>query len=266
MDRRSLLQSLGLVGLTAGTVGLTAATTYWMSRRTRFSGGRYLQMGTSVTSDGMTPAIAGERLGIPSLNVAFPGVFAGQYKTYLDPMSLYCLTDAVISREWSPQIERCTGDPRYRAPLSRLMSADFGGVTYLGLEYGTNEFHYDIPIGEDADFSKESFKGALNSSIEKLLTAFPKLRLFLITPSWMLTHDDRDSDQHPNATGIFLRDYVEAMLKVAQLNHIPCLDMWRSLGINKTNYKTFTPDGTHPNEFGARRRGEVIASFVNSVF
>jgi hypothetical protein len=260
MNRRALLQNLGLVGLTAGL-------TYWASRRTPFAGHDYVQIGTSVTSEGKTPALVGDRLGISSVNAGFPGTLSGADKnSNLAPMSLYCLTDAVASRDWSNQIAFCDVDPRYRAPLSRLMAADFAGGAYVGLEYGTNEYHYDIKIGDDADQSQDSLKGALNHSIQKLLSAFPDLRLFLMTPSWMLTHDGRDSDQYPNSLGLFLGDYVEAMLKVAQLNHIPCLDMWRNLGINKTNYKTFTLDGTHPNGAGAKRRGAAIASYIGSVF
>jgi lysophospholipase L1-like esterase len=92
------------------------------------------------------------------------------------------------------------------------------------------------------------------------------LRLFLITPAWCLNFEDFDSDTHPNKSGILLREYVAAVLEVAALNRVPCLDMWRTLGINATNYKTFTYDGTHPNETGARIRGEVIASFISSAF
>jgi hypothetical protein len=260
MDRRALLQNVGLVGI-------TASLTYWAGRRTPFTGRNYVQIGTSITSEGKTPAVVGDRLGVPSINAGFPGTLAGaDNKSNLGPMSLYSLADAVASQSWDKQITYCTVDPRYRAPLARLMAADFGNGAYVGLEYGTNEYHYDIKIGEDADQSQDSLKGALNHSIQRLLTVFPDLRLFLITPSWMLTHDDRDSDQYPNSIGLFLRDYVEAMLKVAQLNHIPCLDMWRNLGVNRTNFKTFTADGTHPNEVGAKRRGAAIASFIGSVF
>jgi len=144
------------------------------------------------------------------------------------------------------------------------MTAGFPSVTHLGLEYGTNDFRYDRPIGLNTDISKETFKGALNYSIQKLLRAFPKLRLFLITPTWMPTIDDLDSDDNPNGIGSFLREYIEAMIRISELNHIPCLDMSRMLGINKTNYKTFTVDGIHPNDIGATRRAELIASFMNS--
>src|SRR5437879_1261680 len=56
------------------------------------------------------------------------------------------------------------------------------------------------------------------------------------------------------------------MVEVAALKGIPCLDMWRTLGLNINNYTSLTFDGEHPNEAGATRRGEAVASFINSVF
>jgi lysophospholipase L1-like esterase len=81
-----------------------------------------------------------------------------------------------------------------------------------------------------------------------------------------LNFEDLDSDSHPIEGGIFLKQYVDAMVEVAASKGVPCLNMWRMLGISAINYKSFTADGTHPNETGARIRGEVIASFINSVF
>jgi lysophospholipase L1-like esterase len=81
-----------------------------------------------------------------------------------------------------------------------------------------------------------------------------------------LNFEELDSDTHPNEGGIFLKQYVDAMVEVAASKGVPCLNMWRTLGISAINYKSFTADGTHPNETGARIRGEVIASFINSVF
>jgi hypothetical protein len=49
-------------------------------------------------------------------------------------------------------------------------------------------------------------------------------------------------------------------------NHIPCLDMWRDLGINRYNYKNFSLDGAHPNAVAAKKRGETIASFIDRKF
>ena len=79
-------------------------------------------------------------------------------------------------------------------------------MTHLGLEYGPNDFTFAAPIGTLADTTRETFKGALNYSIRRLLTTYSELRLFLIAPSWRLNFEDLDSDTHPNIRGAFLRE------------------------------------------------------------
>lgn len=142
--------------------------------------------------------------------------------------------------------------------IARLKAVDFNNVTYLGLEYGSNDFTVCAPI--------EAFKRSLEHSIKKLLASFSKTHLFLITPAWKLNYEDRDTNEQPNSAGIFLKQYVDAMLEVASLKRVPCLDMWRTLDLNIANYKVWTVDGTHPNEAGAVKRGEVIASFIETTF
>jgi lysophospholipase L1-like esterase len=92
------------------------------------------------------------------------------------------------------------------------------------------------------------------------------LRLFLITPSWCTNFEDKDNDSHPNEIGAFLREYVDAMHDIGAVHHVPCLDMWRMLGVNADNYKSLTFDGVHPTPEGARRRGEAVASFIKATF
>jgi len=71
-------------------------------------------------------------------------------------------------------------------------------VTYLGLEYGPNDFTLAAPIGSSVDSTARPSRGALNYSIRRLLTTYSELRLFLIAPSWRLNFEDLDSDTHPN--------------------------------------------------------------------
>jgi lysophospholipase L1-like esterase len=223
-------------------------------------------MGTSVTA-GMhapgaylTPEIVGSRLNLTPINVGFDGAGAGVYQRPVhDAFSLRELTDAITSGDWSAQdrsIAAMAGGNE--AQLARIKTVDFSRVTHLGLEYGTNDFIVSAPLA--------SFKEALTYSVQKLLASFPKARVFLMTPAWLLNFEALDSDTHPNQGGIFLKQYVDAVVSVATATGVPCLDMWRTLGINATNYKAFTLDGTHPNEAGARIRGEVIASFISSAF
>lgn len=263
MNRRELLKYSGAAAISAGA-------TYLAVKRPGFSRGTYIQMGTSITSGvvpdaGITPSIVGDRLGILGINAGMPGACTGHHKyPQIDNRSLYCLVDGIISGDWIAQ--RAEEEPSSKVSLSHLMTADLSKVTYLGLEYGTNDFNYARPLGTNSDATLETFKGALNYSLKKLAMAFPRLRLFLIAPAWRLNFEDLDSDIHPNEIGIFLKEYVDGMLDIASLHHVPCLDMWRTLGLNIDNYKTFTVDGLHPNEEGARRRGDVIASFIMATF
>jgi len=260
MDRRSFLQSIGLVGL-------TAATTYLLSRpKLRRPKGIYVQMGTSVTAGlhapgaNLTPVVVGEQLNLVPINVGFDGACAGAYqRPNFDDFSLCKLVDAIISGDWAAQDRSMPflGNGN-EAALARIKTVDFNQITHLGLEYGTNDFTLCAPLA--------AFKESLSYSVRKLLAAFPKARLFLITPAWRLNFQELDTDTHANENGIFLKQYVDTMVSTAVAAGVPCLDMWRTLGINATNYKVFAPDGVHPNETGARVRGEVIASFLRSAF
>jgi len=275
MDRRSLLQNLGLVCMTAAT---TYGVTKWANRPKPAPPvqprGIYVQMGTSITAGlhgpgaNMTPITVGSRLNLAPVNVGFDGTCAGPlYRPGMDEFSLSGLVDAITSGDWTLQEKALADrDPIDRTTLAKLKDVRFNVVTHLGLEYGSNDFTLGMPIGLATDDTIETFKGCLNYAIKKLLTSFPQLRLFLIAPSWRLNFEEKDSDTHPSAKGIFLREYVDAMIEMAALNHVPCLDMWRTLGLNINNYKKLTYDGTHPNEDGAIRRGESIAGFINSVF
>jgi lysophospholipase L1-like esterase len=264
MERREFLRTVGLAAVASGAA-------YWAGRRSLLADGRYVQLGTSITSGtgtrrgDRTPAIVGERLGIRAINGGYPGSCAGKHKVpELDPTSLYSLADAISSGNRS--FPKKTGEPIRDGATTRLLATDFRSVTLLGLEYGTNDFHYDRPIGADADTGPETFKGSLNHSIRTLLHAFPGLTIFLITPWWMPTFDKKDSDEHQNGVGHYLKDYVAAMLQVAELNHISCLDLFRTSGVGKHNCKDFTWDGVHPNDAGVVKRGEMISSFIATNF
>jgi lysophospholipase L1-like esterase len=260
MNRRSFLQNAGLITASAGI-------TYLLCRpRIRPTKGVYVQMGTSITAGiyapgaYLTPIIVGSRLNLTPVNVGFSATGVGGYQGPInDDFSLRKLVDAITSGDWGAQdrsIASMVGGNE--AQLARIKTVDFRKVTHIGLEYGTNDFTVCAPLA--------AFKESLNYSVQKLLTSFPKARVFLMTPAWLLNFEQLDSDTNPNQSGVFLKQYVDAMVSVAAATGVPCLNMFRTLGINETNYKDFTLDGIHPNETGAIIRGEFIASFIKSNF
>lgn len=259
------------VAKTIGLLTAASAMSFWAGRRSASATGCYVQLGTSITAGtgtkygGQAPQIVGDELGMIAVNGACPGSCAGQHKfPAFDPVSLYSLADAIVSGDWSAQSGRSGEIIRDRA-ISHLMTTGFDTVTHFGLEYGTNDFRYDRPIGDDSETCKETFKGALNHAVRALLKAYPTARVFLITPWWMPTYGDQDSDIYPNELGFFLKDYVEAMFACAHLNRVPCLDLWTDAGVNKQNYRDFTLDGVHPNDAGVFRRADLIAAFIRRI-
>ncbi|WP_084800000.1 GDSL-type esterase/lipase family protein [Bradyrhizobium sp. Ai1a-2] len=262
MERRAFLKTFGI-----GAAGL--GTALWAGSHNTMRGGCYLQLGTSIsagtgsTHGGATPSLIGERLGMFAVNGAFPGSCAGQHKvSALNPVSLYAIADAISSDDWSAQ--QRTGEPVHDSSLGNLQAMRFSRVTHIALEYGANDFRYDRPIGADDDVGSETFKGALNCSIRLLRKSCPTARIFLITPWWLPTQDDRDSDVYPNRLGCFLRDYIAAMMHVADINRVPCLDLFNSGGVSKTNYRALTHDGVHPNNWGVLLRAVQISSFIST--
>src|SRR6267378_4496731 len=146
MDRRSFLQSLGLIGVTAGA---TSGATYWLNRPKPVQAkGIYVQMGSSISA-GLhapgaydTPIIVGSRLNLTPINVGFDGGYAGILNyPELDLLSLCRLVDAITSGDWSAQEKAVASLDPVNAPiLSKIRAIDFSKVTHLALEYGTNDF------------------------------------------------------------------------------------------------------------------------------
>jgi len=255
-----------------------AAISCSVAQNERLIGGLYAQMGTSITA-GLrapdayrAPAIVGERLQIDAVNVGFESTYTGiGIHDDFDQLSLLALSEAIVSADWSKQdiaVSRLsTLEDETKPPILRkLKGIDFSKVTYLGLEYGTNDFTLNVPIGKDSDTSGTTFKGALSQAVRKLTSTYPMMKIFFITPAWFLDEKDRDTDYNANKAGHFLKDYVDAMLEIADINRIHCLDMWRTLGVNKDTYNEFTFDSKHPNAKGAQRRGELTASFITKVY
>lgn len=72
------------------------------------------------------------------------------------------------------------------------------------------------------------------------------------------------SDSYTNANGNTLVEFVEAIKAVAKEYHIPYIDGYHGLGINKINASMFLSDGTHFNDIGRQRFGTFIGSQIIS--
>lgn len=217
------------------------------------------------------PSIIARKTGMEVINAGFGGCRMAQHpSTSYDAFSMHSLADSVASGDWAVQDAAVASVESANATdhLEALKAVDWSMVDYITIFYGTNDFTGGVPIGEDGNsLSTSQFKGALRHSIETILTAYPKIRIVLLTPIyrfWTENSTVTDSDSMENS-GLKLTDYVKAVIDIADEYKLPVFNMYNSLGINKTNRTTFLADGVHPSEAGLERIGDSISARLSAI-
>lgn len=215
-----------------------------------------------------TPSQIAEKTGATVYNVGFGGCRMSVHPTsgYAE-FSMWALAKAIAENNFSSQESAASkGSDYFVAQLETLKSIDFNTIDYVVIHYGTNDFTGQIDIGTDSSADDyTTLSGALRYSVEKLLTAYPKLRIFVSVPVyrfWTSNGVNTYSDTYTNNKGNKLTDFVEAIRNVAREYNLPVIDGYYGLGINKTNAETFLSDGTHHNAAGRERFGEFIGNHL----
>ena len=191
-----------------------------------------------------------------------------------DAFCMYRIADAVSSKDFSVQdaalIDKTASTPlpAYFAETTALLkSIDFSKVDIVTIAYGTNDYMGDVDLEDAADrYATRRFGGALRHSLEKLLTAYPQLKIFLCSQTYRFWMDEsgvfiEDSDTRVNSDGVRLTDFVAKTEAVAAEYHIPFINNYHTLGMNRFTRSLFfsATDGTHPLENGCRLIAAHIA-------
>ncbi len=130
---------------------------------------------------------------------------------------------------------------------------------------GTNDYgHGDAPFGKPTDRTPDTFYGAMDKMLTKLIEKYPRSKIVLLTP----IHREAE-EKYINEYGVrncaTLGEYVTAEKAVAARYSIPVIDLYETSGIcpdNKINKETYTVDGLHPNDTGHRVIADKILSFI----
>lgn len=204
-------------------------------------------------------------------NCGFGGChMSNHWTSTYSAFSMCNLADAIVSGDWTAQ-ETAIADtsssavPSYFSEaLGILKSLDFSNVDIITIAYGTNDFTRGDLLDDDDTLSKDTFAGALRYSIEKLLTAYPNLKIFICSQTYRFWVDDSnaftdDSDTH-TVNDKKLTDFVAKTKAVAEEYHLPYIDNYYGLGFNKFNRSQYfsETDGTHPLTTGCH----VIAAHI----
>ena len=215
--------------------------------------------------------------GAITINGGFGGCRMSQHAEYWDAFSMYRLADAFVSGDWSLQdqaIASSTNLPYYFSDrLSQLKELDLNTIDILTIAYGTNDYTAGVELDNVLNpTDTTTFKGALRYSLEKLMTAYPHLKILVCSQAYRFwgTEDGEfieDSDtKYYNASQNTLPDFVKATEEVCKDYKVLFLNQYDNMGINKFNrYYYFTKtDGTHPNETGRKRHAERVVGFLSN--
>ena len=193
------------------------------------------------------------------------GTSANPSFTSYDPFSMYRLADEIVKADddatkWELQDAAIASDTSlpsyYPEALQILKDLDFSAVDIITIAYGTNDLTRDNTLDNESDrYKTTTFAGALRYSIEKLLTAYPHLKIFLCSQTfrfWVKNGEVTNTvDNFVTTKGNKLTDFIAKTEEVAKEYNLPYINNY-DVGMNLYNrgYYFSATDGTHPLTVG----------------
>ena len=214
------------------------------------------------------PAYIEKVTGATVYNVGFGGCRMSDHPSHgYAEFSMWALAHAIATDTWTDQDTYASqGSDYFPEQLATLKGIDFSTVDYAVIHYGTNDFGGGVAIGASAAASThDTLCGAMRYSVETLLGAYPRLRIYISLPVfrfWTSGGTTTYSDAYSNSQNNTLVEVVEAMRTVAREYNLPVIDGYYGLGINKVNAAEFLSDGTHHNTIGRKRFGTYIGAQI----
>lgn len=155
--------------------------------------------------------------------------------------------------------------------VDNLKNTPIASAEYVTLFAGTNDYSGGADLGVINNGDQKTVLGALSSIVEELLTANPKLHIFIFSPiiRWFGSNRQPEnfSDVYVRNVGseITLKTFAAAICEAGKNLHIPTCDLYNSLGWTMWNYGEYFPvgDDTHP-QYGFKNIGLRFNSFITS--
>lgn len=156
--------------------------------------------------------------------------------------------------------------------VNRLQATDFNKVDIVTFFGGTNDWGSGGGyVGSETSVDKAKTRGAIYQIVNKLLTAYPHLKIYVFTPivRWGIETSAERSEENwcdnLKSGDYTLKEYAEIIKMRFEDFKIPVCDMYNTLGWNQYNFdKYFTKsDGTHPY-FGFEDIARKMAAFIYS--
>lgn len=189
------------------------------------------------------------------VNTSFAGLLKSKYGWSISNHSLSDGTagnygdEILANSSILTQIDRTTG----------LNSDD---SIYVLICAGSEDYRCGVAqIGSDTLKNTTTYKGALNTAIEKILTRAPKAKIIMMSPVYRASTEPGDGFNGDDnlVNDKTLREYATAMKSIAEYNHIPFIDAYNECMINKYTYSQYlTSEGVYLNDSGHAMIAEKV--------
>ena len=177
-------------------------------------------------------------------------------------------TDVIAGTEWVRDNLNDDNTPQVNA----MAALDWSTVDYIMIAFGTNDIYSTTPLGENyvADANGETFIGAACYSIEQIQSKYPQIQIMFVSPTfrtrWFQTPNpdrpDQNSDTLLDPQGKPYIAYIDALLNLQDIYHIPVFDFYRRSGMNIRTWSNYLSDGVHPKENGIQLWTKKISAFM----
>ena len=254
-----------LTGIPSGaTVTTSAETSVYENQKEKsiLQGKTIVCFGDSIVGNAVSPydypSIIAKQTGANVINAGFGGCRMSAHPTAgYNAFSMYKLADAIVSGTWTEQ-ETSTAEISNKAEhLTALKAVDWSKVDIITIGYGTNDINAAVAIDSTSNaIDTNTYLGAFRYSVQKILTAYPKIQIVALTPIYRYwTDESKDSDDKKAYT------YGDKLIQCASEYKLLAFDLYRTTGINKYTKDTFLQsDGTHPTNAGLQVIADVVAA------
>ena len=172
----------------------------------------------------------------------------------------YGICGTRIARQRIPSDE-----PMFDRYFSSRVDEMNNDADYIFVFGGTNDYgHGDAPFGKMGDKTVDTFYGAVDFLINKLMQYYKKEQIIFIPPLYRTnensiygSHDSKTEPCNP------LSVYREALMEVVNSYNIKTLDIKDIIG--KAENNPLIDDGLHPNNAGHHRIAELISGYIKNI-
>lgn len=237
------------------TAGLVPVNTQWYlisnSKKSKFDGSRVHLFG-----DGIMFGLGSDDI----TNNSIPALLASQYGMKVTNCSI---GDATMGNYDDENLQE-------RSIIKQVQTAVLTNADYAIIFAGTNDWKVGkATIGSNnTTINDTTFKGSINKVISDIAAKNINTKIIFCTPIFRARieyGDNKNSDQY-TVNDRYLIEYADAIIEVANENHIPVIDLHRMGTINKYNHSLYLKDGLYPNDEGNKLLASKIVAAMEANF